>query len=136
MKKQLIEPAETRSGIAAVELAVCLPVILVLILGTMQACSMFYLKQNLSVSAYEGIRRCVDYKASTADVNAACLQILSDRKVAGGSVTISPADFETRPRQTWITVTVKAPCNPNAPLRGWFYRNKTLTASATMMKEF
>ena len=127
---------ERRSGVASVELAVCLPIILVLILGTLQACSMFYLKQNLAVSAYEGIRRCVEYNATSDQVEAACLQILQDRRVVGGTVEISPANYETLPRQTWITITVKAPSNSNSPLRGWVYADRSLTASATMMKEF
>ena len=117
---------EYRTGVAAVELAVCLPVILVLILGTLQACSMFYLKQNLGVSAYEGIRRCVEYNSTPAQVEATCLQVLADRRVIGGSVEISPADYATRPPRTWITVTVTAPCNPNSPLRGGVYENRSL----------
>lgn len=125
-----------RTGVAAVELAACLPVILVLTLATLQACAMFYLKQSLCVAAYEGVRRCIGYDATTAQVEAACHGILADRNVQGVQVIIDPPDFAGKKRETWIRVTVSAPCNPNAPLRGWFYSNRTLTASATMMKEF
>ena len=135
-KSQSNAKQEHRAGVAAVELAVCLPIILVLILGTLQACSMFYLKQNLGVAAYEGIRRCVEYNSTPDQVEAACLQILQDRRVIDGTVEISPANYETLPPQTWITITVTAPSNSNSPLRGWVYADRSLTASATMMKEF
>lgn len=133
MTKQDIQ--KTREGIAAVELAVCMPVILILTLATLQACAMFYLKQTLAVAAYEGVREAVDYRATSAEVTSACNGILTDRKVTGGTVAVT-SGFETLPRESWITVTVSAPCNPNAPLRGWFYENKTLSVSATMMKEY
>lgn len=126
---------EMRNGTAAVELAVCLPVILVLTLATLQACAMFYLRQTLSVAAYEGARRAVGYRAQEADVRSACEGVLADRKVIGGNVAVTPG-LETLPREAWITITVSAPCNPNAPLRGWFYENRSLAATATMMKEY
>ena len=127
---------ENRHGVAATELAVCMPIILVLILGTMQACSMFYLKQNLTVSAYEGIRTSVEYRVQDDDVRATCLQILADRNVQGGAVTIEPSNFTQQPPGTWITVTVTAPTKRNSPVGCWFYQANDMTASATMMKEF
>lgn len=137
MKKQIQQPSnEQRRGVAALELAVCLPMILILILGTLQACAMFYLKQNLSVSAYEGIRRCVEFQSTPEDVEQACLRILADRRVNDGSVEISPPNYASLPSQTWITVTISAPSNSNSPVRGWFYGDTVLTSSATMMKEF
>lgn len=131
-----LNPKEDRRGIAATELAVCMPLILVLLLGTMQASSMFYLKQNLSVSAYEGIRTSVEYQAEANDVEAVCLQILSDRNVRGGTVAIQPQNFAQQPPGTWITISVTAPCPANSPVGSWFYHASELTASATMMKEF
>lgn len=129
-------PREQRSGAAAVEFAVCLPLILTLLLATLQATQMFYLKQSLTVAAYEGIRKCVEYRSSPADVQAACNAIFADRRVNGAVVTISPANYATQPRESWITVTVTAPRDANTPLTGWFAGGTHLSASATMMKEF
>lgn len=128
--------SEKRQGIAATELAVCLPLILILIMGTIQACSMYYLKQNLSVAAYEGIRKCVEHNASATDVETVCEQILADRRVAGGSISISPRNFGSRDAGTWITVSVTAPCISNSPVGSWFFNSNSLTGDATMMKEF
>lgn len=125
-----------RRGIAATEFAVCLPIMLVLIVGTIEACSMIYLKQTLSVAAYEGIRASIKPSATTADVTAACNRILTDRNVQGGTVTITPSDFETQPVQTWITVRVHATGGSNSVIAGWFYDALVVDGQATMMKEF
>jgi Flp pilus assembly protein TadG len=127
---------DQRAGVAAVEFAVCLPVILILVIGTIQACSMLFLKQSLSVVAYEGVRTCVDYKSTPADLQSVCEQILKDRNVKGASVTVSPSDFDKSPIESWITVTVTAPCDTNAAVAGFWYSGRSLTSNATMMKEF
>jgi Flp pilus assembly protein TadG len=127
---------DRRSGIAAMEFAVCLPILLVLIVGTIEACSMIYLKQSLSVAAYEGIRAAVQPSATTADVTAACDRILTDRNVRNATVTITPSDFDQQPVRTWITVRVHTSGGDNSIISGWFYDQLEIDGQATMMKEF
>ncbi len=43
-----------RSGSVVVEVAVCLPLIVLLVFASVEACTMIYLKQSLTVSACEG----------------------------------------------------------------------------------
>lgn len=118
------------------EFAVCLPILLVLLIGTVEACSMVYLKQSLSIAAYEGIRTSIKPGATTADVNAACNQILTSRNVQGATITITPSDFDTQPVQTWISVRVSATGGANSIIAGWFYDALVVDGEATMMKEF
>jgi Flp pilus assembly protein TadG len=128
--------SRTRRGVAATELAVCLPVIVLLVIGTVEACSMVFLKQSLSVAAYEGVRTAVAAKATTAQVEAACQQVLTDRKVQGGVVTITPKNFETLNQGEFVDVTVSAPCSSNTVIPIRFFRGRTLSATASMMVEF
>lgn len=127
---------EQRTGTATVEFAVCLPVLILLTFATIQATQMMYLKQTLTVAAYEGIRKAVHYRTSAGEVNAACTRILADRGVQGAAINITPNNYVDADPESWITVTVTAPCNLNSPLRGWFYSDRSLTSSATFMKEF
>ena len=60
---------------------------MLLVVGTIEACSMIFLKQSLAVAAYEGARTAIIPGATKAQVEAACNQILADRKVDGGTVT-------------------------------------------------
>lgn len=125
-----------RRGTAATEFAVCLPILLVLVIGTIEACSMIYLKQSLSTAAYEGARASLIPGATTADVTAACNRILTPRKVAGSTIMVNPSGFESQPQQTWITVRVTASGGANSVVAGWFYDSLTIDGQATMMKEF
>lgn len=125
-----------RSGVAATEFAVCLPILLVLIIGTLEACSMVYLKQTLSISAYEGARAALQPNAVTSEVEDACETILTSRSVNGATITISPNNFESAAEGTWITIEVTARGGDNTIIAGWFYDNLVVNGQATMMKEF
>ena len=97
---------------------------------------MIFLKQTLTVSSYEGIRAALVENAVGNDVRRTAQQVLDDRRVQGGTITIQPADFENLPPGEYIQVTVSAPADSNAVIPGSFFRGRTLTATATMMKEF
>ena len=45
------------SGVAAVEFAVCLPLLVTLTIGTIEACNIIQLKHDLTIAAYEGAAR-------------------------------------------------------------------------------
>ena len=125
-----------RRGVAATEFAVCLPILMVIVIGTIEACSMIYLKQTLSVAAYEGVRASLKPGATAADVTVACNRILTARKVSGSTVNLTPANLDTAAPQTWITVRVTASGAANTVVPGWFYDSLVIDGSATMMKEF
>ena len=124
-----------RRGVAATEFAVCLPVIVLLVLGMIECCTMIFLKQSLTVAAYEGVRTALEERAISTDARRSSQQILTQRRVRGGTITVSPADIPAVPTGQYITVTVAAPANGNSVIPGSFFRGRTLSASATMMKE-
>jgi len=133
--KRLHQPRRRRVGLAATELAVCLPVIVLLVLAMIEACTMIFLKQSLTAASYEGVRTALTQGASAADVQQVCDDMLSDRRVQGGAVQISPANFTLLAAGEYIEVTVSAPTDPNSVIPGSFMRGRTLTATASMMKE-
>jgi len=124
-----------RRGVAATEFAVCLPVIVLLVLATIESCTMIFLKQSLTVASYEGMRSALENRAVAADVLDTSNQVLADRRVQGGSITITPLNFETLAPGEFIQVTASAPADLNSVIPGSFFRGKTLSATATMMKE-
>jgi Flp pilus assembly protein TadG len=125
-----------REGVAAVEFAVCLPVMLLIVLATIEACTMVFLKQSLSIAAYEGARAALVQSASTANVQRVAQQVLTERRVNGGTVLLSPSNISSIKPGQYLTVTVTAPAAGNNAIPLRFYRGRTLTGSATMMKEF
>ena len=122
-------------GVAAAELAVCLPIVVLLVVATIESCSALFLKQSLTVAAYEGVRTAIEKGTTASNVQTICNQVLTERRIQGGTVTLNPASISSLKAGDYIAVTVSAPCDPNTPLPTTFYRGRTLSATATMMIE-
>jgi Flp pilus assembly protein TadG len=122
-------------GVAATELAVCLPVVVLIVIATIEACSALFLKQSLTAAAYEGARTALAERHISGSVQTACDQILNDRKVRGATVTIRPANIAGLQPGDFIDVTVSAPCDSNSVVPTTFYRGRSLSATASMMVE-
>lgn len=125
-----------RRGVAAAEFAVCLPVIVLIVLATIEACTMVFLKQSLSIAAYEGARAGLAQSATNTTVTRAAEQVLTERRVNRGTVTLSPANLTAIAPGEYFTVTATAPATGNSVIPVSFYRGRTLSGSATLMKEF
>lgn len=126
----------SRRAVAASELAVCLPILVLLVLAMIESCTMIFLKQSLTVAAYEGIRTAIEPSSTTANVESACKAVLADRRINDAKITINPVNFQGLARGQYITVTVSAPAGKNSVIPGSFFSGRTLSGSATMMKEF
>jgi Flp pilus assembly protein TadG len=127
--------SSARRGVAAAELAVCLPVVVLLVIATVESCSALFLKQSLTVAAYEGVRTAIEKGSTTANIQTACNQILADRRIQGASVTVNPANKAALQPGAFIDVTVSAPRASNTAVPTTFFRGRTLTAKASMMIE-
>lgn len=128
--------ARHRCGVAATEFAVCLPVIVVLLLGALEASNVIFLKQSLSIAAYEGARTAVTLGAADADAHASGHRMLEQRRVADATISVSPSPLSEQPAGSWITVTVSAPVSSNTVVQAWLLNSQIVSARATMMKEY
>ena len=135
-RRYSLRSASNRRAVAASELAVCLPILVLLLLAMIEACTMIVLKQSLTVASYEGVRVALEPTGTTSQVQAAANGVLTDRRVRNGAVVVTPSNWETLSPGNYVTVTVSAPANRNSVIPGSFFRGKTLSAAATMMKEF
>jgi len=126
------------------ETAIVLPVILLLISATIEISSAIYLKETLTVAAYEGARMAVQRHATDRDVMTKTREILRRRQIEFGGknirqlVTISPAVDQVETLNP-ITVTVRAPTKDNLILPfSWLrlFSVDELEANVTMLKEY
>jgi hypothetical protein len=106
-----------------------------LLLASIEACTMIFLDHSLSIASYEGVRVAIAFDSTNSEVLDRCEEILEERSVNDAEVSISPANVATVPRGQPITITVSAPCDANAIVPAWFFGGATITASATMVKE-
>lgn len=142
---------QRRSGAAAVELALSLPVLLLLLFGTIESCTMIFLQQSLEIAAYEGARVAILPKVNATDVQATVNEILTTRRVRDATVRISLLQYsesggewenldfpnhQDAPYGTFIRLDVAAPCRSNAVFNLQFFGERQLTGSVAFMKEF
>ena len=135
MAMKSLRAARSRRGTATVELAVCLPVLVLLVLAMIEAANMIYLKQALTSAAQVSARALVEQDAVTADAELACRNFLDSRNIRGYALTITPADFETTNRGSTIAASVTAPCSANSYGPSWFFGGRTMTVEVTMARE-
>lgn len=142
-----------RTGTSTVECAICLLVLVPIIFGTLEVCAGFLVKQSLTVSAYEGVRSGVGRSTTNADILTRTAQILKFRNISlGGASTtefaktgdqygiflITPGNLPVEKLDALdpITVRIVAPSDGNATPIFEHLLNRSIEASATMVREF
>lgn len=134
-KNRSSQRAQRKLGAAIVELALCLPVVLLLTFATVEACHFIHLKQSLKVAAFEGVRVGIVRGADASNVQAQCQLFLDSRGVNEYSLDFAPANPASVPEGDYFRVTVSAPCSANSLFSGWFYDDVVFTEFVEMMAE-
>jgi Flp pilus assembly protein TadG len=127
-------PRQSRSGAAVVEFAVCLPVIMLIVLGSIEGASMLFLKQTLVQASYEGAKIAIS-DSDQADVVDAIEAVAAGRRINGLAIEFTPSSIANAAPGETITVTVTAPGDSNSFIPFGPFKNKTVVASASMVKE-
>ena len=128
----------TRKGTATAELAVCLPVLVLLIVGINEICSALYLKEQVTIAAYEGSRIGIQRGSTDEMVEDYILAFLDERGItydASSVVSISVPSFDTAPAMQHVTVTVSVPVANNS-ITGNFFGDQNVSGNVTLRKEF
>lgn len=108
-----------RRGSASVELAVCLPVLVLITLGSIEATNAIFLKEHLTAAAYEGVRRATTPGKTSDDATTAAQAVLTQFGVAGGSITVTPAVGTATASGTEVMVSVTAPFSSNSCMKAF-----------------
>lgn len=119
-------------GAAIIELALTLPLILLMVFATVDVCNRIYLQQTLKILAYEGARVSTIPGATRDDVVQHVQELANDRNVVNLQVDVSPNDFENASFGTFISVDVQADAAQG--LTQFFTANQCV-ATVSMMKE-
>lgn len=128
-----------RSGVATIEFALVLPALIALTIGTIDVCSIMFLKESAVLAAYEGARRGVGRGRTNTDVVARVTEFLDERNIqydAGSVVTTSSPGFESAATLQNVTVTVTIPAAGNLLIPSQVFGELDISASVTMRKEY
>lgn len=127
-----------------VEAALCLPLILIIVSATMELTTTIYLKESLTIAAFEGCRVAVARNGNDEAVRARVDEFLEERGIELGAFTIESAveiipSSETAVMMEPIEIRVKAPTVGNTVSPFGFMRFITppeMSATVVMRKEF
>jgi Flp pilus assembly protein TadG len=127
--------APKRRGIAAVEFAMVLPVIVLVLFGVLELACMIHVQGALLNASREGARHAITRRATSGSVSEICHQSLKHAAVKHATVNVSP-DPATAPPGTLINVRSSADYLANSWLPGsGFFRGTSLSTEVAMRKE-
>jgi hypothetical protein len=113
--------------------------IVALTVASIDICSAIFLKETVTIAAYEGARVGAEKGGTNALVTARVRQILDQRNVtysAGSVSSVSSPSFDAADTMQHVTVTVTVPCAGNLLAPSQFFAGRNLQASVTIRKQF
>jgi hypothetical protein len=124
-----------RRGVAVVELAVCLPVLLILVVGAIEGSNFIFLKQAVTVAAYESAQVVTRANGKKAEAELRASQILAARSIDQSQIVFTPANPEAAARGDRVTVSITAPVAANSIGLDWFFDEQIVSTSVSMVKD-
>ena len=128
---------QNRDGVAVTECALVAPIIIAFTLFTIEMCTIMFLKETVTIAAYEGARVGIQRGNTNDMVVFRITEVLDERGIVYGSnpVQFSSPGFDTAEELEHVVTTVSVPSSGNLPF-GWFYTGSEITAQVVMRKEF
>ncbi|MBX3445048.1 MAG: pilus assembly protein [Planctomyces sp.] len=122
-----------RSGTVTVELALALPILLMVLFAAVDFARLNVLRNSAENAAYEGARRGILPGATAAQVIDAAQQSLRAVGAVNTQITVTPAVLTSSTQQ--VTVAVRIPLADNAWTANAARTTKDLVKSCTMSRE-
>ncbi len=124
-----------RSGAAIVEVALTLPILVLICLATIDTCRVIFVRQSAKLAAFECARIGVIPGVTITQVERLCATFMASRSVSQPTVSLSVTDLSLLSKGDLLTVTVRVPANSNALSNSWFYRGRTFAESVSILVE-
>ena len=113
MKRRQLKFADRRqrSGAAAVEAALSVPLLIILVMGSIEAANAVFGRQVVATAAYDAARIVTKNGGTETEANARCQQMLNSQGITNYTITYNPAVTPTTAPGTNIRVTVIVPAS-------------------------
>jgi Flp pilus assembly protein TadG len=123
-----------RVGVATVELAVCLPVAVTLVMGMIDASNAMFTKQSLKIAAYESARIASSTNSTAEQAIARAQEVLKSRGLEKARVVITPRVTKITPRGTPVTVSIKMDTEDASYSAAWLGKDADFSTSVRMVR--
>jgi Flp pilus assembly protein TadG len=134
-KKLLRTNGAARMGIATVETAICLPMVIFITFGSIELSNLLFLRQTLTIASYEAARAATKPGGSEGLGTTKAGEVLLARGVSTYSVTYTPNVTTSTPRGTLIRATVSTATSnlTYAPFR--LFSGSAISSSTAMVHQ-
>lgn len=122
-------------GTATVELAVCLPVIVLLLFASLEGANMLFLRQAVVQSAYETAKSVAKTNGVQATAITLGEQVLSSRNIVAPTIVFDPPNVQSLAPGTPFSVTVSVPGDSRSITQIGPFKGLIIRAQAAMVKE-
>lgn len=124
-----------KRGAATVELATCLPVIVLLVFGAMEGANMLFLRQAVVQASYEAAKAAVKSNGGKDLAERLASEVLAARNVENPKIQFTPNNPDAVSAGTPVTVRISVDGDSKSITRLGVFKNLTIAAEATMLKE-
>jgi Flp pilus assembly protein TadG len=127
----------TRRGAAVVEFALVAPILLLLVVGTVEVGRAIMVKDTITVASREGARVAGNSAiTSIPAVQSAVDNYLAGAGISGATTTVSPSSLSGVADGQPVTVTVSVPYSQVSWVPSpWFLAGQTMTAKSVMVRQ-
>jgi Flp pilus assembly protein TadG len=131
---RLKSPRRPQRGLATLEMALILPLLLLLVFSTIEYGWMFYKNQQVAAAARAACRYAITAPATNAGTDAKITALMTQAQLQGSGFTHSPSNCEVLPG-TFVTVTITVPYANLSLTRFPLPKPTNLVGSTTLPKE-
>lgn len=122
-----------RRGATSVEFALCMPILLAFVFGTLEFSRASQLTQSVRLAAFEGARAGINLDATTTDVTTAVNRVMSAVNISSYTTTINPSSLSYTSPSVSVTVTLNS--SQNAWFTWFISSTHTTTGTVTLLRE-
>ncbi len=122
------------SGLATVEVALTLPILILIALATIDTCRVIFVRQSAKITAYECARIATIPGVKYRDVQVQCDAMMTNRKINDFELSMS-RDPELLIKGELLRVTVAVPADSNSLGISWFYRGRVFEETVAILVE-
>jgi Flp pilus assembly protein TadG len=124
-----------RLGAAMVELAVCMPVIVLVVFASLEAANMLFVRQATVQAAYEATKFASRRDGTRVQAERLATEVLSARRINSPSITFVTGDPQTTLSGSDVTVRVSVNSDERLITGFRIFSGRQIEAVATMQKE-
>ncbi len=122
-------------GLATVEVALTLPILLLITLATIDTCHVIFVRQSAKIAAYECARMAIIPGIKREQLDRQCAAILESRNIKDFELSMSVEDPALFMKGDLLQVEVTVPADSNSLGISWFYQGRVFEETVSILVE-